>query len=132
MRFVLIGLPVMVAAVRLIAGPTESAAKLIAFGVADVAAFQLIHFGVMRRSYASDAQGIGVAIGFLALSWGVRDLMLAIAGSSDISPPLAFLAGGALGLLFAAISRALYAWPGGVLAASGAQLLVVYLIAGFA
>ncbi len=70
--FPLLGLPMMVAAVRLIDGPTESAAKLMLFGLADVAAYHLIHFGVVVRSYPHRAHGLWVATFLFALSWDSR------------------------------------------------------------
>jgi hypothetical protein len=131
-RFLLLGLPVMVAAVRLLVGPAVPAAKLIAFGVADVAAYHLIHFGVVARSYPDRAQGMGVATLLFALSWGIHDALLTALGPSASSPPLALFGGFILGLAIALLSRALRRWPGGALPAAATHLLIVYLIFGFA
>jgi hypothetical protein len=130
-KVALLALPVMLAAARLLAGPTEPAAKLILFGIADVLAFQLIHFEVVRRSYRDPAQGIGLAVLLFGLSWGLRDLLLTALGPSAASPVLALVSGTLLGGLVAIGSRALRAWPGGFWVAAATQFLLVYLIVGF-
>jgi hypothetical protein len=131
-RFVLLGLPLMVAAVRLLDGPVEPAGKLIVFGLADVAAYHLIHFGVVVRSYPDAAQGISVATLLFALSWGIHDALLTAIGPSDASPALALLGGLVLGLFIALLSRAIHRWPGGALTAAATHWLLIYLIFGFA
>lgn len=128
----LAALALMLAVARLVTGPTEPAARLILFGIADVLAFQLIHFEVVRRSYRDPVQGIGLAVVLFGLSWGVRDLLLAALGPSAASPPLAFASGLVLGLLIASGSRLLRSWLGGFWVAAAAQVIAVYLIAGFA
>jgi hypothetical protein len=131
-RFVLLGLPMMVAAVRLIDGPAEPAAKLMLFGLADVAAYHLIHFGVVVRSYPDRAHGLWVATFLFALSWGIHDALLTGLGPSEASPPLALLGGFVIGLTIALLSRALRSWPGGALPAAAMHWLLIYLIFGFA
>ncbi len=131
-RFLLLGLPMMVAAVRLIDGPTESAAKLMLFGLADVAAYHLIHFGVVVRSYPDRAHGLWVATFLFALSWGIHDALLTGLGPSEASPPLALLGGFVIGLAIALLSRAIRYWPGGALPAAATHWLLIYLIFGFA
>ena len=132
-RFLLIGLPIVVAAARLVAGPAEPAVKLLLFGLADVAAFQLVHFGVVARSYgATDpAAGQAAAVLFFGASWGVREALLAGVEGGDTSIALAAASGVALGLLVGGASRALRRWPGGRLPAAAAHWLVVYLVFGF-
>ena len=44
---------------------------------------------------------------------------------------LSFASGGALGLAFGAVSFGLRRWPGGYLAATALQFLIVYLVLGF-
>ena len=127
----LIALTITLAAGRLINGPIEPATKLIVFGVADVLAFQLIHFEVVRRSYRDPTQGIGLAVLLFGLSWGLRDLFLTSLGPSEASPAFALLTGLVVGLLVAAASRVLRSWPGGFWSASAAHLLIVYLVIGF-
>lgn len=131
-RLLLIGLPLMVAVVRLLVGPAGPAAKLILFGLADVTAFQTVHYGVARRSYRDAGEGITVATILFAASWGLRDLLLTALGPSNASPVLAMTGGIAIGAVVALTSRALYRWPGGPLAAGALQWLLVYLVIGFA
>ena len=130
-RFLLLGLPVMVAVVRLAAGPVEPAAKLMVFGLADVAAYHLIHFGVVARSYPEQAQGMAAATLLFAVSWGMHDALLTALGPSAASPALALVGGFVLGLAIALLSRLLRQWPGGALPAAAAHWLIVYLIFGF-
>jgi len=131
LRFLALGLAIMLSAARLLTVHDASAVKLILFGIADAAAFQLIHFGVVRRSFQEDAGGLSHAVILFGLSWGLRDLMLAAAGSDAASPPLALLTGFVLGVIVALISRRLYRWPGGLLTAALVQFTVVTLIIGF-
>lgn len=131
-RFLLLGLPVMVAVVRLVDGPVEPAAKLMLFGLADVAAYHLIHFGVVVRSYPERAHGLWMATFLFALSWGIHDALLTGLGPSEASSALALLSGCVLGLVIALLSRAIQRWPGGVLPAAATHWLLIYLIFGFA
>jgi hypothetical protein len=130
-KVALFALTLTLAAGRLIQGPIEPATKLILFGIADVLAFQIIHFEVVRRSYRDPGQGIGLAVLLFGLSWGLRDLFLTSLGPSEASPAFAMLAGFVLGLIVAAGSRVLRSWPGGFWCAAAAHFLVVYLIIGF-
>ncbi|MGI8476292.1 MAG: hypothetical protein ACR2OO_07990 [Thermomicrobiales bacterium] len=130
-RFVLVGLPLMLAATRLVAGPAGASAKLMLFGLADVAAFQFIHFGVVRRSYRDPGEGLSFATILFAASWGLRDALLAALDSYTASPVFALLAGLVLGAVVAMASRALYRWPGGWWSAAAAHWLIVYLVIGF-
>jgi hypothetical protein len=131
-RFVLLGLPLMVAAVRLIEGPVAPAAKLMLFGLADVAAYHLIHFGVVVRSYPDLAHGMWMATFLFGVSWGMHDALLTALGPSEASPALALLGGFVIGLAVALMSRALRRWPGGALPAAATHWLLIYLIFGFA
>jgi hypothetical protein len=118
--------------VRLTQGPVEPAAKLMLFGLVDVAAYHLIHFGVVVRSYADRANGITIATALFAISWGIHDALLTAIGSSEASAGLAFLGGLAIGLVVALLSRGLQRWPGGWLPAAATHWLLIYLIFGFA
>jgi len=126
-----LGLPLMVGAARLLAGPVEPAAKLLLFGAADVLAFQLIHFGVVARSFPPD-EGQVAAVGLFGASWALRGALLA---ALDANPgngiALGALAGLALGLLVGALSRALRAWPGGFWPAAATHWLLIYAVLGF-
>lgn len=130
--WVLPGLALMLAAARIAVGPAEPATKLILFGVADVAAYQLIHFGVVRRSWRDEQAGTVAAIGLFAASWGLHELFLAAASGRLLDPWLAFLAAAAAGLAVAVLSWAVGCWVGGFWSAAAAHLIVVYLILGFA
>ena len=44
---------------------------------------------------------------------------------------LSFAGGGAVGLVFGAVSFGLRRWPGGYLTATAMQFLIVYLVLGF-
>jgi hypothetical protein len=130
-RLLLVGLPVMVAAARLVAEPEASVLKLILFGAADVLAFHLIHFGVVARSFPTRDQGQVAAVLLFALSWGLRDALLTGAGAAGGSFALAFASGLVLGLAVALLSSGLRRWPGGFWPAASTHWLVVYLIFGF-
>lgn len=131
LRVLAIGLAIMLTVVRLASIHDASALKLILFGLAEAAAFQLINFGVVRRSFQEDAGGLSQAVMLFAIAWGLRDLMLAAAGSSEASLTLAFFSGCVLGGIVALISRLLYRWPGGLLTAALVQFIIVTLIIGF-
>lgn len=126
----ILGVTFAVAILRLVQGPLEPVMKLLAFGVADVAAFQAISFGVVGRSAGSGPVQWQPIVAF-GLSWGLHDLFLAAASPAASDLPWIFVGGAAVGLLFGAISWALRQWPGGYLAASAFQFLAVYLVLGF-
>jgi hypothetical protein len=130
-RFLLLGLPVMVLAARLIAGPVEPVTKLALFGLADVAAYHLINFGVLARSFPQRERGLSAAVLFFGLSWGLQSALLVAFGPESASPFLAFLAGTAAGIAVALCCRAIWRWPGGMLTAPATHWLVIYLIFGF-
>ena len=131
LRFLAAGLAIMLIVVRLLAVHDASATKPILFGLAEAAAFQLINFGVVRRSFQEDAGGLSHAVILFAVSWGLRDLMLAAAGSSGASLPLAFVSGCVIGGIVALISRRLYRWPGGLFTPALVQFIVITLIIAF-
>jgi hypothetical protein len=113
-------------------GPAEPVGRLLLVGAADVAAFQLIHFGVVARSFAGGAGGPaqGAAVLLFGVSWGLRDLALtALAGGGGLA--VAFGAGLGLGIAVGLLSRLLRWWPGGALTAAAGHWLVVYLVGGF-
>jgi hypothetical protein len=132
-RVALLALPLMLAVGRLVAGPTAPAAKLLGFGLADVAAFHLIHFGVVARSFPSVAEGQGAAVLLFGASWALRGALAAgldEVSASDVA--LAAAGGFALGLAVAGLARALRRWPGGFWPAAAAHWLLVYAVFGFA
>jgi hypothetical protein len=131
-RFLLLGLPVMLTVVRLIDGPFEPAGKLIFYGLADVAAYHLIHFGVVALSFPNEAQGLGVATILFGLSWGIHDALLIALGPDEGSPAVALTSGLVVGLAIAFLSRAIRKWPGGALTAAATHFLLISLIFAFA
>ena len=131
-RLGLFGLAIVLAAARLAEEPSASTVKLLLFGLADVAAFQMIHFGVVARAFPAPEQGQAVAILLFGVSWGLRDLFLTgIAASGVANLTLAFGGGLVIGLVIAGVSRVLRRWPGGGWAGAAGHWLVVYLVAGF-
>lgn len=125
-----VGVTTAVALLRLFGGPFVPVLKLEAFGLAQVAAYQAINFGVVGRS-AAPGLGQSLPIVLFGLSWGLQELFGAAASSGAESLVLAFAGGGALGVVFGALSFGLRRWPGGYLAASALQFLLVYLVLGF-
>jgi hypothetical protein len=97
-----------------------------------VAAYHLIHFGVVVRSYPDRAHGLWMATLLFAVSWGIHDALLTALGPSAASPALALVGGLVIGLAIALLSRALRRWPGGALPAAATHWLLIYLIFGFA
>lgn len=124
-----VGVAVAVSILRLIAGPQDAVLKLLAFGIADVAAYQAINFGLGSRILLS--RDAWVAVALFAVSWGLHDLFLAATSPATQNLPLVFAGGATIGLAFGALSWLLRQWPGGYLAAAAAQYLIVYLVLGF-
>lgn len=124
-----VGVAVAVSLLRFIAGPQEGVLKLMAFGIADVAAYQVINFGLGNRILLTRDAWVPVAL--FAVSWGLHDLFLAATSPASQNLPLVFAGGATIGLAFGGLSWLLRQWPGGYLAAAAAQYLVVYLIFGF-
>ena len=126
----IVGVTTAVAILRLLQGPFVPVLKLEAFGLADAAAYQAINFGVVGRFVSTGANQF-LPIALFGLSWGLRDLFLAAASPVAESLMLSFAGGGALGLVFGTVSFGLRRWPGGYLAATALQFLLVYLVLGF-
>jgi hypothetical protein len=131
LQFALIGLPLMVCIVRLIDGPIAYATKIAAFGAADALAYQLIAFGVAAALFQDRQKAALTAVIAFAVSWCIRDLILAIVGDSGGSIVFTIIGGLITGLLIALACLALRRWPGGFWPVWGAQWLVISLIIGF-
>jgi hypothetical protein len=131
-RWALPVLAVMLAVARIAAGPADAAAKLVLFGLADAVAFQLIHFGVVRRSWADEQAGTVAAVGLFAASWGLGNLFLAAAGGGAADPALVFAGGAGAGFAIALLSLVAWRWLGGFWSATALHLIVVSLVLGFA
>jgi hypothetical protein len=126
----IVGVTAAVALLRAIQGPLIPVLKLEAFGLADVAAFQAITFGVVARALMPGiAQVLPVVL--FGVSWGLHDLFLAAASPAAESLALSFAGGAAVGLVVGAVSWGLRRWPGGYLTAAAMHFLVVYLVLGF-
>ena len=132
-RLLLFGVAAALAAARLVIGPSGPTAAYLLFGLADVLAFQLIHFGVVAGAFGPDQQDVGQAAAILlfGLSWGLRELFLAGVGVGGAELGPAFVGGLAVGLIVALISRLLRRWPGGFWAAAAGHWLLIYLFFGF-
>jgi hypothetical protein len=131
-RVLLFGVTFVLAAVRLVSGPSLPIGGYFLFGVADVVAFQVIHFGVVAGSFTEEDQGQAAAVLLFVLSWGLRDLFLAGVGVGNADLGLAFGGGLAVGLGVGLLSRLLRRWPGGFWTAAAGHWLLIYLILGFA
>ncbi|MFT4038004.1 MAG: hypothetical protein QM692_07490 [Thermomicrobiales bacterium] len=126
----IVGVATAVSLLRLVQGPIEAVALLEAFGLADVAAYQLINFGLGARIVLSGARWLPVVL--FGLSWGLHDLFLAAISPVTLAAlPFIFAGGATLGLFIGALSWGLRRWPGGYFAAAAAHYLLVYLIAGY-
>ncbi len=130
-NWLLPALALMLTVARLAVGPAEPAAKFILFGMADVAAYQLIHFGVVRNSWRDEQAGTLAAIGLFAVSWGLHEVFLSAATGRLLDPALAFAGAAVAGLAVALLSWAARRWLGGFWSGAAVHLIVVYLILGF-
>ncbi|MFM9107198.1 MAG: hypothetical protein ACKOWF_10940 [Chloroflexota bacterium] len=126
--FLLPGLAIALSLARLAIGPPDAALKALLFGIADTAAYQVIHFGVVRRSWPDEDSGNLAAVGFFTLSWAIREAIAAAATPAQESLWMAAFAGGAIGLVIGGASLVLRRWPGGWLPAASAQLVISTLI----
>lgn len=131
-RLLLFGVAVALAVARIVIGPALSTAEYLLFGVADVLAFQLIHFGVVAGAFVESDRGQAAAVLLFGLAWGLRELFLAGVGVGNADLGLAFAGGLAVGLAVGLLSRLLRFWPGGFWAAAAGHWLLIYLVFGFA
>ncbi|MGI9255119.1 MAG: hypothetical protein ACR2J8_15355 [Thermomicrobiales bacterium] len=126
--FLLPGLALAMGFARVAMGPPEIALKVLLFGIADTAAYQVIHFGVVRRSWPDEESGNIAAVSLFTLSWAIRQVIAAAATPANESLAMAGLAGGAIGLVIGGLSLLLRRWPGGWLPAAAAQLIMTTLL----
>lgn len=131
LRLLALGLPLMLAAARLIATPGDATLKLLLFGAAQVAAFHLIHFGVVARSYPLADQGRAAGVVLFGCSWGISAALLTGAGGGDGSMALAFAGGLVVGWAVGAACLAVREGLGGFWPAAALHWFAVYLVAGF-
>jgi hypothetical protein len=125
-----VGVAAAVALLRLLQGPVVPVLKVEAYGLADVAAYQLINFGVAGRGSATGwARALPILL--FGVSWGLHELFHAGTTPAGGNPLLAFAGGAAVGLAVAAVVWGLRRWPGGSLSGAAFQFLVVSLVLGF-
>lgn len=127
-RMILIGLPAMVFAARMVTGSPDEVVKVTAVGLANVAAYHAIHFGVVRTSFGPRF----VPPLLFGISWAIHQVADALARDTGGSYVLHALGGFTVGAVVALGTMALHRWPGGRWTAPAAHLLVIYLIFGFA
>lgn len=132
LSYLLLGLPIMLAVARLVVGPTVPAARVLSVGLAEVAAYHLVNFGVIPRSYVDRSRGLAVGTLLFALSWGLHDLLLTAFGPGNGSWLVAGAVGVLVGGVVAAASRLLQRLPHGYWVAAATHYLVVVLVFGFA
>ena len=127
-RLITLGLPAMVLIGRLIVGDIDATLRIAAVGAVSVAAYHLIHFGVVRSTFESPI----VPVVVFGVSWAIHDLATALARDAGTGSHLFRAIGGfSAGLLVAIASVAVHRWPGGRLTAPALHWLIVYLIIGF-
>lgn len=128
-RYALLALPIVIIVLRLVVGPADEAVKIIIFGLVNVAAYHLIHFGVVPWSFEYHRQGLLAGAVLFGLSWGLHNALMFGLSDGGWLPGLA--AGLVLGWVFGFGSLAIRQWPGGALTAAAVHFLVVYLIGAF-
>lgn len=126
-RLVALGLPAMVLVGRLIAGDIETTLTIAVVGASSVAAYHLIHFGVVRSIFASPM----LPVLLFGASWAIHGIATALAQDSEASYLLTAIGGFTAGLLVALGTTVIHRWPGGRLTAPALHWLVVYLIISF-
>ena len=127
-RFGLIALPFMVWGARLLGSERESSAKIALVGLVSVAAYHLIHFGIVPLLFQRRA----VIVVLFGLSWAIHQVAESLARDSGDPLMLGALGGFSAGVLVALAAMAIHRWPGGRLTAPAVHWLVIYLILGFA
>jgi hypothetical protein len=126
-RFVILGLPVMVLLGRIISQDTDAVVKISVVGAVNVAAYHLIHFGVVRAFFPRPTV-ITLLFGF---SWAIHQVADALARDTGGSFLYHAVGGFSVGVIVAIAAQFLHRWPGGRLTAPAAHWLVIYLIFGF-
>jgi hypothetical protein len=130
-RYVLIGIPITMLIVRLIAGPVDEVVKIALLGLATALAYHAINFWIVPLGFPEGYRGVEVGTILFGVSWGFGDVLRVGASSEGGNLVLAFFAGLTAGLLVALACRGLRRWPGGTLTAPMVQWLVITLILGF-
>lgn len=126
-RFVILGLPVMVLLGRLLSQDADAVVKIAVVGGVNVAAYHLIHFGVVRTFFRRPY----VITLLFGLSWAIHQIADALARDTGGSFLFHAVGGFSVGVIVAIVAQLLHRWPGGQLTAPAAHWLVIYLIFGF-
>jgi hypothetical protein len=126
-RLIVLGLPVMVLIGRAITQDPDVVLKIALVGAANVAAYHLIHFGVVRSFFPNRY----VITGLFGLSWAIHQIADALARDTGGSFIFHAFGGFSVGVLVAVVAQLVHRWPGGRLTAPAAHWLVIYLIFGF-
>jgi hypothetical protein len=127
-RLIIVGLPIMLFIGRIVTVSVDSSIKVMVVGLANVAAYHVIHFGVVPGIFKARYL-VPLLFG---LSWAIHQIADALARDTGGSFILHALGGFTVGALVALASMMLHRWPGGRWTAPAAQLLVIYMIFGFA
>jgi hypothetical protein len=126
-RLIMLGLPAMLLIARMVGGDANAAWKIALVGAVNVAAYHLIHFGLVRSMFPN-AYLVTILFG---VSWAVHEIADALARDTGGSFLYHAIAGFTVGVLVAVGAQLLQRWPGGRLTAPAAHWLVIYLIFGF-
>ncbi len=130
-RYLFIGVPLMMLAARLLAGPVDEIIKIALLGFFMTTAYHTINFWIVPLGFPNGTRGIDIGTALFAVSWGFGDVLRVGSSADGGNLPIAFLAGLTAGLLVALVCRAIRRWPGGTFSAPAAQWLVITLIVGF-
>lgn len=131
LRYLLIGVPIMMFGARLLAGPIDEAIKIALLGLCMAAAYHAINFWIVPLGFERGERGLDIGTALFAVSWGFGDVLRVGSSAESGNLPIAFLAGLTAGLLVALVCRGLRRWPGGTLPAPMVQWLVITLMLGF-
>jgi hypothetical protein len=130
-RYLLIGVPLMLLAARLLAGPVESVIKIALLGFLMATAYHAINFWIVPLSFESGIRAVDIGTALFAISWGFGDVLRVGASAEGGNLVIAFAAGITAGLLVALVCRGVRRWPGGTFPAPLVQWLVITLMLGF-
>ena len=127
-RLIALGLPGMLLLARLVGGDADVAWKIALIGAVNVAAYHLIHFGLVRSTFPGPYE---VTILF-GISWAIHQIADSLARDTGGSYLYHAIGGFTVGVSVAVAAQLLHRWPGGRLTAPAVHWLVIYLIFGFA
>lgn len=126
-RIIAVGLPIMVLIGRLLGDNPGGTVKVALVGAVNVAAFHLIHFGVVRTVFERSI----VIVPLFGLSWAIHQMAEALARDSGDSLILSGIGGFTAGVLVALGALLVHRWPGGRITAPALHWMAIYLVLGF-